>query len=164
MPPLPTSGYFDPTVAAVVTPRDLLNSGAVGSVAQGAQAIKLGNMCSKIKVVVAGLTGAGLTGASQNITTAAFLALATVTGISLKTGEILPAIGSITALGVAGGSTGATGARTVAPAGFTASTTVAAISDDGKTLTFEASVAGFTLVYEPAPYGGADQTVTESGP
>ena len=154
----------EPTVAAVNTPRDQINGGAVGQVSDGLKTIKAGTMLSKVKVVVAGLTAAGLTGAAQTITSAATLALATVTGISLKSGETLPAIGNIHALAVAGGSTGATGARIIAPAGTTASATVCAVSDDGKTLTFEASVAGYTIIYNPAPAGGADQTILETGP
>lgn len=157
----------EPTVAAVNTPRDQINSGAVGQVEDGLKKIRAGNMLSRIKVSVTGLTGAGLTGATQDITSAAILALATVSGISLKSGETLPAIGAVTSLAVLGGSTGSTGPRAVMPTGVTGSTasaTVATLSDDGKTLGFEASVAGFVIVYNPAPYGGADQTTLETGP
>lgn len=160
------TSYQDPTVAAVNTARDQINGGAVGQVEDGLKAIRAGTMLSKVKAVVQGLTGAGLTGLSQDITSAGVKALATVTGISLKSGENLPPIGIIGTLFVLGGSTGSTGARAIMPAGATGATvsaTLATVSDDGKTLAFEASVAGFVIEYMPAPYGGADQTITEGG-
>jgi len=153
-----------PTTATyAANAKDELDSGAIAAVAQGAQAVKLGTMSQKIKVVATGLTA----GASFDITTAAFLAKCVVTGTVLKTGETLPPIGQVVALRKAAAAaafpctvTDAAGTATAGAANAPASAT---LSDDGKTLGFEtgAAVTAFTLVYYPAPAAGV---VKDTGP
>ena len=104
---------------------------------------KLGHHLANTKVVAAGLTAA----ASFDVTTAAVRTASTITGLSLDTGENLPAIGVVKTLRVTTVGTAAAGARLVTDAGGTASATVALLSDDGKTLTFEGTVTGFVLEY-----------------
>jgi hypothetical protein len=142
------------TFLRVLTLRDAMNTGDITSQAAAQQQILLGNMCAMVKVVVTGLTAA----ATVNITTAATLAAATVTGIALAgDGELLPPIGHVRTLRVTAVGTGATGPRVVTDAGGTAIAPsagiagVALLSDDGTTLTFEGTVTGFVLEYFPAP-------------
>ena len=145
------------------TARDELNSGNIGAVARALQALKAGNMASKIKVVATSLTGA----ASFDITTAAFLAKCTVTGITLKTGETLPPVGQVVALRKVTASQAAicvmTDKDATATAGSATLPAFTTLSDDGKTIGFEtsANVTAFTLEYYPAPAAG---TVIDSGP
>jgi hypothetical protein len=73
--------------------------------------------------------------------------LATVTGLKLDANETLPPIGKVCTLRVVTGT--ATGHRNVTDVGGTASATLATISDDGKTLVFEAAITAFTITYEP---------------
>lgn len=130
------------------------NKGQLGTMGDIARKAKAGDMMSSIKAVVTGLTAAG----SHDITSAAFKAAATITGITLRTGENLPPIGSLLALRV----TAATTASTAGTYVFTdvsgdmiSATThtvvgVARISDDGKTITFPtADVTAFVLEYMP---------------
>ncbi len=133
------------TTSKVETLRRVLNQADPNELADAFRLIRLGDMLSTIKVAFAGLTSA----AAQDITTAAAktAAGANITGITLETGENLPPIGDVTTLRVVTG--GTAGARSVTDAGGTASTTVALLSDDGKTLTFEAAVTAFTLTYRP---------------
>lgn len=114
----------------------------------------LGTMLSPLKVTFASLTAA----AAIDITTAASKTAATIVGAkTLDTGEMLPAILSVTALRVTAVDTGATGPRSVTDAGGTAGAPgangpgIALLSDDGKTLTFEGTVTGFVLEYIPRP-------------
>lgn len=107
----------------------------------------LGSMLSPFKVTFAALASS----ASQDITTAAARAAATINYGALRVGKtVLPAALVVIALRVTAGAAAA-GARFVSDTGATASTTVARLSDDGKTLTFEAAVTGFVLVYVPRP-------------
>lgn len=104
-----------------------------------------GKRHSVIKVTFASLTSA----ATVDITTAASKAAATIAGIdTLRTGENLPAIKSILSLRVTAG-TATAGHRNVTDKDGTASTSLALISDDGKSLTFEAAVTGFVIQYSP---------------
>jgi flavorubredoxin len=111
---------------------------------------KAGNQLSIVKAVVTGLVAT----ATPDITSAAVKAAAVLSGISLDTGEGLPPIGDILTLRVTSGMATA-GARVVTDAGGAAGAPgangpgVALISDDGKTLTFEATVTGFTISYRP---------------
>lgn len=115
--------------------------------------VALGHFFANLKVTFAALTSA----AAQDVTTAAAKAAATISGLSLDTGENLPAIGVVKTLRVTAGAAAA-GARFVTDAGGTPSTTVATLSDDGKTLTFEAAVTGFVVEYQPR--SGVDMTAT----
>ena len=138
-----------PTTNRATTVQSALNDGNVNVFGAAAQLLKLGNVLSPIKVVVTGLTAS----ATVNITAAATKAAATITGFTpaLATGQNLPAIGSIDTLRVTTVGTGATGVRAVTDAGGTASSSVALISDDGTTLTFEGTVTGFVMWYWPRP-------------
>lgn len=147
------------TTTVSLTAREILDSGNPNKVGNVCKALKVGTQLSKIKATFASMTSA----AGQDITTAANKALATVSGITLRTGENLPPIGQIVTCRVTAG-TAAAGARFVSDAGATPSTTVATLSDDGKTLTFEAAVTGIVVTYFPAPYGGADQAFEHAAP
>lgn len=137
------------TATKNTTIQDVLNQGNLNEVADALRLIKAGNALSPVKVIFSGLGSS----ASVDITTAASKAAATiVSGIALDPDvqPNLPAIGIVKALRPTTGSAGAL-ARYIGDAGAAASTTVALLSDDGKTLTFEAAVTGFYLEYYPAP-------------
>ena len=96
--------------------------------------------------------------AGHDITTAASLIGATIDqGITLDADERLPAIGRIVSLRSTAGSLAVQGTHVVSDSGGTAlvpSATfpgVATLSDDGKTVTFQAGVTAFVLVYYPRP-------------
>lgn len=141
------------TTIAEKTIREILNESDLNSLADVLKKIQFGNMASVIKVVAAGLTAA----ASFDITTAAFKALSTITGISLRTGENLPAIATVQSLRIVASGTAASVGNYVAGDVGSAMTTaatativgIARISDDGKTLTFPNTVTAFTLIYVP---------------
>ena len=110
-------------------------------------ALKLAGVARQLAVIKA--TFAALTAAAAvDITTAASRAAATLVGVNLGTTDVLPPIGDIVSLRVTAGAAAA-GDRQISDAGGTPSATVATLSDDGKTLTFEANVTGFVLVYRP---------------
>lgn len=132
------------TATKTYTVRHILNLGNANDVADCAAKVKLGNALSKIKATFVGLTSS----ATQNITTAAAKAAATLSGITLDTGELLPAIGQVVTLRVTAGAAAAA-SRDVTDAGGTASASLALLSDDGTTLTFEAAVTAFVLTYYP---------------
>lgn len=112
--------------------------------ADALRAANMGHMLADAKAVFTGLTAA----AAQDITTAAAKAAVTLTGMTLDSGENLPPIGQITYLRVTAGAAAA-GARIIGDAGATPSATVAALSDDGTTITFEGTVTAFVLGYRP---------------
>lgn len=136
-----------PTTTRATTVQSTLNSGNLNTIGTAAQLIKLGNALSLIKVVVTGLTASN----TVNITAAATKAAATITGFNppLAAGQNLPAIGTIETLRVTAVGTGALGHRNVTDAGGTAAATLALISDDGTTLTFEGTITGFIIQYAP---------------
>lgn len=137
------------------TARAILNESDLNELADLLAHLKFGTSQARIKVVAAGLTAA----ASFDITTAAFKALSTITGIDLATGENLPAIGIPVNLQlVASGTAGSLGsyilgdvaATPAIPAGGANVTPgVARLSDDGKTITFPNTVTAFTFTYYP---------------
>lgn len=126
------------------TLEESLNSGNPSAIAMAMSQIQAGKMACNVKVVCTGLTSA----TSFDITSAAVLAAATVTGLKLDPGELLPPIGTILSLRVTAGAAAA-GHRNVTDVGGTAAATLATVSDDGKTLTFEAGVTAFVLQYRP---------------
>lgn len=126
------------------TLEESLSSGNPAAVATAMSTIQAGKMLSNVKAVFTGLTSA----TSFDITSAACKAAATVTGLKLDADELLPAIGDILSLRVTAGAAAA-GHRNVTDVGGTAAATLATISDDGKTLTFEAGVTAFVLQYRP---------------
>jgi hypothetical protein len=128
------------------TYQDVLDRANPQNVPDVLRKVKLGSMLSLLKVTVTGLTAA----AAVDITAAATLAAATINvGALGQHRTTLPPIGLVRTLRVTAGGTGAEGARTVSDADATASATVAKLSDDGKTLTFEGTVTGFIIEYFP---------------
>lgn len=127
--------------------------------------VKLGHMLSRVKITVASLTAT----ATPDVTSDSVLAASTVSGITLATGENLPAIGQlislrVTASGTAGSLgtyvfTDAGGTALVPPGGASAAVGIAEISDDGTTITFPNTVTGFVLEYWPAPYTATSTAV-----
>jgi len=110
-------------------------------------------------VTFASLTSA----AAQDVTTAASKAAATISGLTLDTGVNLPPISQVVTLRVTAGAAAA-GVRAVTDAGGSASSSVALISDDGKTLTFETTVTGFVLTYIPREPAGVTLDTTLLAP
>ena len=106
--------------------------------------VKLGHFFSNVKAVFTGLASS----ATQDITTAAAKAAATISGITLDTGENLPAIGVVKTLRDAHSNivVDAGGAAVASTATYPGTVL---LSDDGKTLTFAAAVTAFTLEYQP---------------
>jgi hypothetical protein len=145
------------TTIAAKDIRQMFNDSDLNTVADTLKRIKFGNMASKIKVVVTGLSAA----AAIDVTTAAVKAAAAITGITLESGENLPPIGTVHSLRVtASGTATSVGVYTAAdpaatllipPGGANAAVGVARLSDDNKTLTFPNTITAFTLVYSPAP-------------
>lgn len=140
------------TTTKTTTVRHALNEARLNQIADALALIDLGNMLSRIKVVFTGLSSS----TTQDITTAAAKAAATITGINLDSGENLPPIGQVVSLRGATG-TGA-GTYVMSDAGGTAVTPatstvagVALLSDNGKVITFPVAQTAFTLVYYPAP-------------
>jgi hypothetical protein len=117
--------------------------------------IKAGKKFSTVKVTV---TALGAT-ASPDITSAAVLAAAVVSGIDLAEGETLPPIGLVRSLRVTASGTAASlgtygitdvgGTPIIPPGGASAAMGIARLSDDGTTLTFPNTVTAFVLIYEP---------------
>jgi PPE-repeat protein len=127
------------TVTKTRTITDVGNSGDLNQLADVAQKVGLGNVLGIKKVTFAALASA----AAQDITTIAAGVAAGLTGQAT-----LPPIGSPVAVRVTAGAAAA-GLRQVGDIGATLSATVCRLSDDGKTLTFEAAVTGFVLLYVP---------------
>lgn len=146
------------TTTAAPTLREAMNTGDPQAVATVAQVVGLGTMLAVVKVVFAGLTAA----AALDITTAAAKTAATVTGITLATGENLPPIGSILAVRVTAGAAAA-GGRLVLDSGGTPAAGACTVSDTGKTLTFEGTVTGLVLMYRPAPTVALSTTTSVLG-
>lgn len=118
------------TTVKTTTVKDVANSGNLNQLADVAQKAKLGDMLQPVKLVKTGLT------AASSID---------ITSVALGSN---PACGCVGTLRVTAGAAAA-GDRAITDAGGTASATVAKISDDGKTLTFEANVTGFVMTYMP---------------
>jgi hypothetical protein len=118
------------TTTKTSTIKDVANSGNLNELAEVAQKVGLGTMLDTVKLTKTGLTSA----IAHDITDAAH-------GSN-------PAASIVGALRVTAGAAAA-GLRQIGDAGATPSATVATLSDDGKTLTFEAAVTGFVMVYQP---------------
>jgi len=103
-----------------------------------------GKFFAAIKATFVGLTAA----AAHDITNAAHKAAATVLGVTLETGENLPAMATTPMVRVTAGAAAA-GPRIITDSGGTPSATVATLSADGTTLTFEGAVTAFVLEYQP---------------
>lgn len=127
------------TTTAVQTLKDALNRGNLADIADAIKKIGLGSMVSPLKRTFTGLTSAS------------FFDLTTIDG----TGETVGAANAnrvaalvVGTMRVTAGAA-ATAARFMTDGGGTASATVAKISDDGKTVTFEAGVTAFIIEYIP---------------
>lgn len=136
------------------TVRRVLNGALPDNAFDALRKIKIGNMLSNVKVVAAALVA----GTVFDITTLAFKAKSTITGIELDSNEALPPISELISLRVVTatgniGTYGVTDAGGVALAPGTANgvSGVALLSDDGKTITFPSNVTAFTLIYKPGP-------------
>lgn len=137
------------------TVRDVLNLARPDQLADVLAKIKFGNMASLIKITVTGLTAI----AAPDITTAAVKAAAVIEGITLKDGEMLPAIGEVISCRVtASGTANSVGSYAITDAGGTgltptagANVGLAKLADDGKAITFLTTVTAFVLVYRPRP-------------
>ncbi len=144
--------------------REAANSGDPGQLATVARKIKLGNMLSLVKATVVALAAS----AAVDLTAAATKAAATVTGITLATGEMLPAAFIIKSLRVTASGTAAsvgaymvgdTGATPTLPTGgASAGVGIAKLSDDGKTITFPNTVTAFVVEYLPRADAVPDTT------
>lgn len=125
-----------------------MNTGNPASIANAIEQMKLGRMLTPQKWTTVGLTSAS----AFDLTTAAVAAAATAgpSTSALATGERLQA--ALSAAGVAVRVTAgaaAAGPRIVTDSGGTPSATVATLSADGKTITFEAGVTAFVIEYIP---------------
>jgi len=147
------------------TLQEELERSSPNTIADALRLTDLGKMLATVKVVVVGLTDV----AAQDITTAAFKALATITGTLLETGENLPAIGNVVSLRSTAGTLAVQGTHVVSDTGGTPlvpSATfpgVATLSDDGKTITFQAGVTAFVLVYNPVSKTALSTSFKQTG-
>lgn len=132
------------TTSKTETIQEILTLANPNQLADALRKVDLGNKLATVKAAFVALASA----AAQDITTAAAKAAATVTGITLDSGENLPALGAYVTLRVTAGAAAA-GPRKLVDAGGTADANNALISDDGKTITFEAAVTAFVLTYQP---------------
>jgi hypothetical protein len=136
------------TATETNTGQDVLDRADPNELADILRKIKLGQMLNPVKVSFTGLSAtaakiiaqlkAGSTGVTVN------------QGLQIGAADPLPSILSVVAVRVAGGSAAA-GVRMIGDAGATASSTVARLSDDGTTLTFEDTVTAMVLEYIPRP-------------
>jgi hypothetical protein len=118
------------TATVKETLKSALNEANLNKLAEILGAMDLGTMLTPTKLTKTGLTSAS----SFDITSAAL-------GSN-------PAALAVNILRVTAG-TAAAGLRQIGDAGATPSATVATISDDGKTITFEAAVTAFVMEYIP---------------
>lgn len=116
------------TATSPDTLKKALDRGKVGEWDDAAQLAKIGSILSPVTKTYTGLASA----AAHDITDAAH-------------GSLVPILVPIAVRVTAGAA--AAGLRQIGDPGATPSATVATLSADGKTLTFEAGVTGFVLVY-----------------
>jgi len=134
------------TTTRTETVERALNDANPNKAADALHKMSVGTMLAPRKITFAALASA----AAQDITTAAAFAAATISPVYPSDVVALPPMLSVIACRVTAGAAAA-GVRTIGDSGATPSATVAALSDDGKTLTFEAGVTGFVLEYIPRP-------------
>lgn len=135
------------TTTEVTTIAKAANQADPNSIADVLRLMKLGRMLDPVKLTLTGLPAS----ATLDITSldkggsgvAINLGLA-----DLVTGQAIPPILDVKTVRVTAGAAAA-GARFMTDAGGAASATVALISDDGKTLTFEGTVTALVLEYVP---------------
>lgn len=117
------------------TIQSVLNEADPNRLADGLRKAKVGDALQGLQKTLTGLTSL----AAQDLTT-----IDDPDDTSVK----LPAALVITGVRVTAGAAAA-GARFISDEGSTPSTTVAALSADGKTITFEAAVTAFVIYYVP---------------
>lgn len=117
------------TTTKVRTVEAVANSGDLNELSDVAQKVALGTMLGTVKKTYTGLASA----AAHNLTDAAH--------------GSAPAADIISSVRVTAGAAAA-GLRQIGDAAATPSATVATLSDDGKTITFEAGVTAFIIVYK----------------
>jgi len=122
--------------------QDVLNEGNANKLADAAAKAKLGDSL------------AGLTKTLTGLTAAAAFDLTTVDDPDVS-GAKLPAALVISSLRVTAGAAAA-GIRQISDAGDTPTATLATLSDDGKTITFEGNVTAFIINYVPKQDLSAD--------
>lgn len=144
------------TTVLETTFQSQLNKSDANDTADLLAGIKAGNALSVVKATFTGLTSL----AAQVITNDDHKANGVVIGLSpaLAAGENLPAIGQVLSLRITAGTAGA-GPSIVTDAGGTPTAiaalaaSVATISDDGATLTFDAAVTAYVISYNPRAVG-----------
>lgn len=134
------------TVTRTETTEQVLKKSDPTEMMDALRKVDLGTRLTPRKITFAALTSA----AAQDITTAAAKAAATIVPALPDNDPVLLPIHDVISLRVTAGAAAA-GPRTISDSGGTASATVALLSDDGKTLTFETTVTGFVLQYVPRP-------------
>jgi len=137
--------------------RQVINDHLPGSVEPALAEVNLGNMLSTIKLVVTGLTAAAAFVIPNIPQTSGSGVTVTWNGINLNPdgSDVIPAVGEVVTLRVTNVGTAAVGPRVVTDVGGTPGAPgangpgIATISDDGTTITFEGTVTGFILTYQP---------------
>jgi len=137
------------TTTVATTLKSALDKGNPNQLGDIAAAMKLGTMLTGLK-----RTFAGLASASAFDLTAIDATGETVGASNANRRGAL----SVSTLRVTGGAAAA-GHRDVTDVGGTPGATLATISDDGKTLTFEAGVTDFVITYVPS--SAVDMTVAQ---
>jgi hypothetical protein len=146
----------DVTTTKTLSLYEVLKRANPQDLADAIRKLGLAVMASTVKAVFTGVTGA----ATYDITTAAMKALATISGITLATGENLPPARLVRSLRVTAATTGTVvgsyaitdASGTVVSPATSSAVGLAKLSDDGKTLTFaSADVTAFVIEYEPMP-------------
>lgn len=144
------------TTTADITLQQALNSGDLNWFGNLLRKMRLGNMLAgSVKVTCTGLAPA----ASFDITSAAVLAAATISGLDRDSSDRLPPILAVKTLRVTASDTAnSVGSYAITDAAGTAvsptagaNVGLALLSDDGKTLTFPTTVTAFVLEYVPRP-------------
>jgi len=115
--------------------QDVLNESNPNKLADAVAQAKLGDSLAGLAKTLTGLTAAS----SFDLTTV---------DDPDNAGEKLPAALIVSALRVTGGAAAA-GVRQISDAGDTPSATLATLSADGKTITFEGDVTDFVIYYVP---------------
>jgi hypothetical protein len=129
-----------------------MSSGDPAKLANGAEQVRIGDMLAPQKWTIAALSPAAT---AVDLTSAAVAAVATAgaftPALRSENGDQpprLPAVLNAGAIAVrVTGGAAAAGPRTVTDSGGTPSATVCTLSEDGKTLTFEANVTDFVVEY-----------------
>jgi hypothetical protein len=159
------------TTTQSTTLQKSLDAADLNTVADILRKIRLGTLLSPIKVVVAAI-GAGV---SFDITSLAFKAFCTVSGVEIPVAEGLPAILVAKSLRVQAGAALAVGSYILGdvgatlllpPGGASTAVGVARLSDDGTTISFEATsaVTGFTFEYIPRSFTALSNTFDSPAP